>query len=389
MPLAPVRLSLCNGPRGVDEFCSGHDEPDDHVIGRSRGGPSTTIHLACDGHGRPLSVGGDRRQRQRHHLVRAGPGRCRVPPPRPRSPGDPPGAGARRQGLLQPLQPRIPATSHDRPCDPPHVASRTRPSALHARSPEPGRAGRRAAGRRRGRGVRRCPDPRAGGRRPRRRGRGPSTRRRRMRRHRRRLGIGLAEAIARDMQLPSLCVPTSAASGMNALAHAVEALYAPDVSPVVALMAEEAARCLVTALPAVVDAPHEVPGRALALRGAWLAGACLGATTMSLHHKLCHVLGGLYDLPHAETPRGGPPTVQRSTWWPCPVPGPREPSASCSRRWDCRPRSLRSAWTGRTRPWRPTPCSPGPTSTRPRTTRPFSESSTTPLAGPYLTTTWR
>jgi transposase len=35
---------------------AGQAEPVDHAIGRSRGGPSTKIHLACDGHGRPLSV---------------------------------------------------------------------------------------------------------------------------------------------------------------------------------------------------------------------------------------------------------------------------------------------------------------------------------------------
>lgn len=93
----------------------------------------------------------------------------------------------------------------------------------------------------------------------------------------------------------------SASSGVNALAHAVEALYAPDVSPVIALMAEEAARCLASALPVVVAAPARADARAMALRGSWLAGACLGATTMSLHHKLCHVIGGTFDLPHAPT----------------------------------------------------------------------------------------
>lgn len=93
----------------------------------------------------------------------------------------------------------------------------------------------------------------------------------------------------------------SASSGVNALAHAVEALYAPDVSPVIALMAEEAARCLAAALPTVVAEPARAAARATALRGSWLAGACLGATTMSLHHKLCHVLGGTFGLPHAAT----------------------------------------------------------------------------------------
>ncbi|MGI5198256.1 maleylacetate reductase [Streptomyces sp. CA-288835] len=93
----------------------------------------------------------------------------------------------------------------------------------------------------------------------------------------------------------------SATSGMNAIAHAVEALYAPDTTPIVALMAEEGVRALVGALPDVVSAPTEPSARSRALYGAWLCGTCLGATTMGLHHKLCHVLGGTFDLPHAET----------------------------------------------------------------------------------------
>jgi maleylacetate reductase len=87
----------------------------------------------------------------------------------------------------------------------------------------------------------------------------------------------------------------SATSGINALAHAVEALYAPDASPVISLMAEEGIRALASALPVVTEA------RSQALYGAWLCGACLGATTMGLHHKLCHVLGGAFNLPHAGT----------------------------------------------------------------------------------------
>lgn len=104
---------------------------------------------------------------------------------------------------------------------------------------------------------------------------------------------------------PALTVtlPTSVSvtSGMNAVAHAVEALYAPDASPVVDLMAEEGARALAAALPDVVADGTDLDARARAQYGAWLCGACLGATTMSLHHKLCHVLGGSLDLPHAAT----------------------------------------------------------------------------------------
>ncbi len=60
-------------------------------------------------------------------------------------------------------------------------------------------------------------------------------------------------------------------------------------------------RALAGALPEIAVAPEAVPARSRALYGAWLCGACLGATTMGLHHKLCHVLGGTFGLPHAET----------------------------------------------------------------------------------------
>ncbi|WOD20402.1 maleylacetate reductase [Paraburkholderia kirstenboschensis] len=93
----------------------------------------------------------------------------------------------------------------------------------------------------------------------------------------------------------------SAASGINAMAHAVEALYAEDANPVISLMAEEAIRALGEALPVVVRAPQDRLMRSRALYGAWLAGTCLGAVGMALHHKLCHTLGGTFNLPHAQT----------------------------------------------------------------------------------------
>jgi maleylacetate reductase len=112
----------------------------------------------------------------------------------------------------------------------------------------------------------------------------------------------LPRSVVYDPELTlRLPVEVSVTSGFNAVAHAVEALYAPDASPVVSLMAEEGVRSLATALPAVAGDPLDLDARTDALRGAWLCGACLGATTMSLHHKLCHILGGTFDLPHAAT----------------------------------------------------------------------------------------
>lgn len=98
----------------------------------------------------------------------------------------------------------------------------------------------------------------------------------------------------------SLPVAISACSGMNAMAHAVEAMYAQDANPIVSLIAEESIRALAEALPAVVDAPNDESARGQALYGAWLAGICLGSVGMAIHHKLCHTLGGTFNLPHAQ-----------------------------------------------------------------------------------------
>lgn len=112
----------------------------------------------------------------------------------------------------------------------------------------------------------------------------------------------LPRSVIYDPELTTgLPVGMSVTSGMNAMAHAVEALYAPDASPIISLMAEEGVRALATALPSVVADPTDIDARGDALYGAWLCGATLGATTMSLHHKLCHALGGMLNLPHAET----------------------------------------------------------------------------------------
>src|SRR5688572_27380381 len=90
-------------------------------------------------------------------------------------------------------------------------------------------------------------------------------------------------------------------SGMNGIAHAVEALYAQEANPITSLMAEESIRALAQSLPRVVREQQNLDARAEALYGAWLAGLCLGTVGMALHHKLCHTLGGSFNLPHAET----------------------------------------------------------------------------------------
>jgi maleylacetate reductase len=110
----------------------------------------------------------------------------------------------------------------------------------------------------------------------------------------------LPRAVVYDPVLTYTMPPSlSAASGLNAMAHSVEALYAPDASPIVRLIAEESIRALAQALPRVVEQPDDPDARAEALYGAWLAGTSLGNATMGIHHKICHTLGGAYNLPHA------------------------------------------------------------------------------------------
>jgi alcohol dehydrogenase class IV len=99
----------------------------------------------------------------------------------------------------------------------------------------------------------------------------------------------------------SLPVGMSSTSGVNAIAHAVEALYATNANPVISLLALEGIRALAVALPQIVEDAKNAEARQLALYGAWLCGTCLGAVGMSLHHKLCHTLGGSFNLPHAQT----------------------------------------------------------------------------------------
>jgi alcohol dehydrogenase class IV len=112
----------------------------------------------------------------------------------------------------------------------------------------------------------------------------------------------LPEVVLYDVDLTLSLPPVlSATSGLNAIAHAVEALYSPEANPVISLMAEEAVSALARGLPRIVTDPADRSARADALYGAWLCGACLGSVGMALHHKLCHVLGGSFGLPHAET----------------------------------------------------------------------------------------
>jgi len=112
----------------------------------------------------------------------------------------------------------------------------------------------------------------------------------------------LPETVIYDPDLTlRLPVAISVSSGLNAMAHAIEGLYAQDRNPITALQAVEGVRALRQALPRIVEVPDDPEARSLALYGSWLCGTVLGTVGMALHHKLCHALGGSFDLPHAET----------------------------------------------------------------------------------------
>lgn len=112
----------------------------------------------------------------------------------------------------------------------------------------------------------------------------------------------LPETVIYDAELTmGMPRPLTITSGMNAVAHAVEALYAENRNPMISLFALEGIRAMTRALPVLKVAPRDETARSDALFGAWACCACLAAVGMALHHKTCHALGGRFDLPHADT----------------------------------------------------------------------------------------
>lgn len=111
----------------------------------------------------------------------------------------------------------------------------------------------------------------------------------------------LPRTVIYDAELTmNLPVVLSVTSGMNAIAHAAEGLYGKDSNPVMNLMAEEGIRAIAKALPLIRQKPDDVLARSDALYGAWLCGMVMSSVGMALHHKLCHTLGGSFGLSHAE-----------------------------------------------------------------------------------------
>lgn len=112
----------------------------------------------------------------------------------------------------------------------------------------------------------------------------------------------LPEVILYDPELvATLPVGMTVTSGLNAMAHAAEALYAENRTPETTLLAIEGLEALVAGLPKLIAKSGDLQARAETQKGAWACGTVLGQVGMALHHKLCHTLGGSFDLPHAET----------------------------------------------------------------------------------------
>jgi maleylacetate reductase len=110
------------------------------------------------------------------------------------------------------------------------------------------------------------------------------------------------ETVIYDVDLTmSLPIGLTVTSAMNAIAHAMEAFYAPDRNPVIELMSKDAMTAFRDSLPRLIGNPQDRAARAQALYAAWCCSTALGYVSMALHHKLAHVFGGSFDTPHAET----------------------------------------------------------------------------------------
>jgi maleylacetate reductase len=109
-------------------------------------------------------------------------------------------------------------------------------------------------------------------------------------------------AVVYDAEL-TLSMPSrlTVVSGLNALAHAVDSLWAPRADDDTRRLAGEGTGVLSAALARLCVDAEELSAREAALRGVYLCSLAFARAGSGLHHKICHVLGGRHDLPHAET----------------------------------------------------------------------------------------
>lgn len=99
----------------------------------------------------------------------------------------------------------------------------------------------------------------------------------------------------------SLPVALSVASGLNGMAHCIDSMWAPRADPINAALGAEGIRALSQGLPLITVNPTGIAGREQALYGAYLSAVAFASAGSGLHHKICHVLGGTFNLPHAQT----------------------------------------------------------------------------------------
>jgi hypothetical protein len=172
----------------------------------------------------------------------------------------------------------------------------------------------------------------------------------------------LPETVVYDPDLVASLPPElAAASGLNAVAHCVDALWGPHCDPIDEALAGEGLRALNDGLRAGIPARIQY--------GCYLAAVAFASAGSGLHHRICHVLGGRFGLPHAATHAivlpyvvaynavaapdaadGSRPRWARSTRWPA--------SRTCGRRWMRRSRCGTSACGSRTCRRRSTRCCP-------------------------------
>ncbi|CAM5269213.1 hypothetical protein SALBM311S_12509 [Streptomyces alboniger] len=91
------------------------------------------------------------------------------------------------------------------------------------------------------------------------------------------------------------------ASGLNAMAHCVDAMWTRRADPIDRALAQEGIRALANGLPTVASDSTSVQGIEQTLYGAYLAAVAFASAGSGMHHKICHVLGGMFNLPHAQT----------------------------------------------------------------------------------------
>lgn len=112
----------------------------------------------------------------------------------------------------------------------------------------------------------------------------------------------LPRAVIYDADLvATLPMGLAVASALNAMAHCVDSLWAPKADPINRVNALEGARALASALRRIHADPADVEARGEAFYGCYLAAVSFASAGSGLHHKICHILGGTFDLPHAET----------------------------------------------------------------------------------------